>query len=119
MSVEVDVPEEEFQPGDLLYEKDDPAEFVYFVQQGSVVGVVGKHEIELCQGEVFGDVGSVTGTYRATFRAGKKGCRLLVIPMDRLKDEIGRSPPLVRLLIGNMFGRLRIAAQLLEDLPPL
>ena len=113
---QVDVDTQDYGPDDLIYEKGDPAEFVYLIQEGSGVGEVGRENIELHKGEMFGDVGAVSGEYAATFRAGAAGCKLLVIPMARLKDEIGRSPPLIQLLIGNMMGRMKIAAQLVEEL---
>ena len=116
MNVQVDVDTQDYDPDDLIYEKGDSAEFVYLIQEGLGVGEVGREKIELHKGEMFGDVGSVSGEYAATFRAGPEGCQLLVIPMARLKDEIGRSPPLIQLLIGNMLGRMKIAAQLVEEL---
>ena len=113
---QVDVDTQNYNPDDLIYEKGDPAELVYLIQEGSAIGEVGQEKIELHKGDMFGDVGAVSGEYAATFRAGDAGCKLLVIPMAKLKDEIGRSPPLIQLLIGNMMGRMKIAAQLVEEL---
>ena len=116
MSVQVDVDTQDYGPNDLIYEKGDLAEIVYLIQEGSAVGEVGQEKIELHKGDMFGDVGAVSGEYAATLRAGDVGCQLLVIPMAKLKDEIGRSPPLIQLLISNMMGRMKIAAQLVEEL---
>ena len=116
MSVQVDVETQNYDSNSLIYEKGDTAEFVYLIQEGSAVAEVGQEKIELHKGDMFGDVGAVSGEYPATLRAGDAGCQLLVIPLAKLKDEIGRSPPLIQLLIGNMMGRMKIAAQLVEEL---
>ncbi len=41
MIVNVDVVRQDYDPNSLIYEKGAPAEFVYLIQEGSVVGEVG------------------------------------------------------------------------------
>ena len=120
MSIQVDVDTQDYGPNDLIYEKGDPAVFVYLIQKGSAIGEVGQEKIELQhKGDMFGDVTAVSGKYLVTFRAGAAGCQLMVIPMAKLKDEIRRSSPFIQLLIGNMMGRMKIVAQLIEELSSL
>jgi len=104
----------EYHPNELIYEKGALATHFYFVQQGSVFAEVSGKRVSLNEGQVFGDGGMVSGQYKATVCAGPNGCKVLCMPFDDLKREIGRSPPLVKLFITNLLARFEIAARLLE-----
>ncbi len=103
-----------FNPNDPIYADGDPATHLYLVHQGSVTTQIAGETITLGQGQIFGDGGMVSGKYKTTMRAGPSGCMVLPVEIDRLKAEIGRSPPMVRLFITNMLAHFEIATDLLK-----
>lgn len=103
-----------FRPNEKIYADGDTATHLYLVHQGSVVAQVAGETVTLGQGQIFGDGGLVSGKYKVTVNAGPNGCMVLPVEMGRLKAEIGRSPPMVKLFITNMLAHFEIATDLLK-----
>lgn len=104
-----------YNPGDVIYEKGEAATHLYLVQAGSTVATVSGTPVTVGTGQLIGDGAMVSGAYKVTMTAGPHGCTLLPMAFDHLKIEIGRSPPLVQLLISNLLGRFEIATKLLDQ----
>ncbi|MEP1932281.1 MAG: cyclic nucleotide-binding domain-containing protein [Roseibium sp.] len=103
-----------FGPNEQIYAEGDAASHLFLIQQGSVTTHVSGEDISFGEGQIFGDGGLVTGKYKVTVKAGPQGCTIFPMHLDRLKAEIGRSPPIVRLFITNMLGRFEIMSELLK-----
>ena len=103
-----------FEPNEVIFNKGDPATYLYLIQDGSVVGEIGNDKIELVERQLFGDAAMKAGHYLVTARAGDQGCTVLAVPFDDLKAQIARSPSLVKLVFGSLLDHLQVAAKLLH-----
>ncbi len=103
-----------YAAGEVIYQKGDPATHLYLIQQGTVLVTAAGNPVSFGEGQVVGDGGMVSGAYKATMAAGPQGCTVLPMDYDTLKVEIGRSPPLVQLLVTNLLARLEVASKFLD-----
>ena len=104
-----------FEPNQSIYNAGDPAEFIYFIQEGTVEANIGPRNVSLSKGQILGHGSLLQGEYRVDTFAGPNGCALLLLPMDKLKGEIGRSPPLAQLFIQNLLVAIEISGDIILD----
>lgn len=84
-------------PGDLVFRVNDYTNTFFSIYSGSVL--VGDSEVELKQGDFFGEMGLISGRRRsATITAGPEGCVLVETPRREMLTLIKSQPEVKRAL---------------------
>jgi CRP/FNR family cyclic AMP-dependent transcriptional regulator len=103
--------------GIFLFFQEDPADSVYAIISGSVVIVLSSEDgrelviNEMRPGDVFGEIGLITGKPRTTSALTKEASELIVIPGTAFLDILWNEAPLAKRLLILLAERLGVSSE--------
>jgi CRP/FNR family cyclic AMP-dependent transcriptional regulator len=103
-----------YSPGDPIFRKGDPGDYLYLVERGSVIIWNGtdsdKHVLgEVETGGLFGEMAILNRQPRMANASAAGETRLLEMPASMLRQTINRADPLLVQLINGLMDNLRRA----------
>jgi CRP-like cAMP-binding protein len=105
-----------FAPGQRIFKAGDPADHLYFIQEGVVQLLDGQGRVfgEIAKGESFGEQAIVAGGIRGASVKAKQDVVCLVIAAEALKSLLAKQAPMMTpvfealLLQQSMHNHLRL-----------
>jgi CRP/FNR family transcriptional regulator, cyclic AMP receptor protein len=109
-----------YRPGDPIFRKGDPGDFLYLVERGSVIIWTGteadKHVLgEVETGGLFGEMAILNRRPRMANASAAGETQLLEMPASMLRQTINRADPLLVQLINGLMNNLRRAGGAVGD----
>ena len=107
---------ERYEPGETLFEEEEPGESLYVVASGTVVVAHGGVKLaELGPGEALGEMSVLDGSPRsASAKAGDDGARVLCVDQEAFYEVMREQGELAEGLVRVLSQRLREANERLE-----
>ncbi|MCB9601585.1 MAG: MFS transporter [Sandaracinus sp.] len=107
---------EHYEPGETLFEEEEPGESLYVVASGTVVVAHGGVRLaELGPGEALGEMSVLDGSPRsASAKAGDEGARVLCVDQETFYEVMREQGELAEGLVRVLSQRLREANERLE-----
>ena len=109
-----------YRPGDPIFRKGDPGDFLYLVERGSVIIWTGtetdKHVLgEVEAGGLFGEMAILNRQPRMANASSAGETQLLEMPASVLRQTINRADPLLVQLINGLMSNLQRAGAAARD----
>ena len=109
-----------YRPGDPIFRKGDPGDFLYLVERGSVIIWTGTEADKLVLGEVetgglFGEMAILNRQPRMANASAAGETQLLEMPASVLRQTINRADPLLVQLINGLMNNLQRAGGAVGD----
>ena len=111
-----------YEPDQIILLEGEPASGLYIVQEGglkvSKISLDGREQILqfLGRGEAFNAIGVFTGTPNPATVTALEPSTVWMIPKDKMLDLLETHPPLARMIIRDLAGRVLHLITLVEDL---
>lgn len=111
-----------YEPDQIILLEGEPASGLYIVQAGwlkvSKISLDGREQILqfLGRGEAFNAVGVFTGALNPATVTALELSTVFIIPRERMLDLLETHPPLARMIIQDLAGRVLHLITLVEDL---
>lgn len=111
-----------YKRGDIIFQKDDPGESMFIVEDGGVrIYVPGTQGADLTlavmqPGEFFGDISLLDGRPRSASAEAAKNSALLTLDREDLRELVSSRPDAALAILAVIAGRLRETDQMATDL---
>jgi CRP/FNR family transcriptional regulator, cyclic AMP receptor protein len=97
-----------YQPGEVIFERGDPASCMYVVAEGEVdLAIGGAHLETLGPADIFGELALITGEARSAVARARTACRLVEIPEARFTYLVQETPHFALAVMRVLTARLR------------
>jgi CRP/FNR family transcriptional regulator, cyclic AMP receptor protein len=97
-----------YGPGDLIFERGDPADSMYVVAEGEVEIAQGAAQMDVLGPEsIFGEMALITKEPRSATARARTDCRLVEISEKRFVYLVHESPHFALAVMGVLADRLR------------
>lgn len=105
---------EDVPDGQAIFSQDQASDRMYLLLDGQVRLIRGAKTLDIINsGEIFGEMGVVTGRPRTATAAAKIACRALSIDAQQFAQAIQKTPEFALMLMGILINRLRLSVAIL------
>lgn len=97
-----------YQPGDIIIQQGDPADYVFSLFEGSAEVLVDEVSVaEVNEGEVLGALAVLTQSARSATVKAKTRCSVVKVPKDQFKTLIRSNPTMIHALLTDMAKQIK------------
>ena len=97
-----------YRPGEVIFERGEPAGCMYVVAEGDVDLSIGSHELEtIGPAGIFGELAVITHEPRSATARARTACRVVEIPEERFMRLVQDTPHFALQVMRVLTDRLR------------